>query len=257
MHYSTGLYQDEVEELTRRVRAAAAGAGGVGHPRSLGLFASVRITLTYLRRNVAQVFLAEMNGCSQSTVSRAISAVQPWIRRVLEPYVPVAEDLDVEQWYIVDGTLVPCWSWAWANDRLYSGKHKTTGMNLQVVCDVYGRLRLVSDPVDGRRHDVWALDEAGLLTTMDPARWIGDKGYVGRGMLTPIKKPGGKNRRDLLEWEKELNTAVNKVRWVVERSIADLKTWRILHIDYRRPLDTFGETISTVLGIHFWIMAAE
>ena len=29
---------------------------------------------------------------------------------------------------------------------------------------------------------------------MDPTGWFGDKGYVGRGMITPIKKPA---HRDL------------------------------------------------------------
>ena len=258
MYHSTGLHREEVEELTRRVAAAAEVAGEeIGHPPSLGLFTSIRIALTYLRRNVVQVFMAEMSGCSQPTISRAISAVQPWIKVVLEPYIPVADELDPEQWYIVDGTLVPCWSWAYANDRLYSGKHQTTGMNLQVVCDIDGNLVLVSDAVDGRHHDVWALDDSGLLVAMDPSKWIGDKGYVGRGMVTPIKKPGGKNGRELLDWEKEFNTSVNKIRWVVERAIANLKTWRILHTDYRRPLNKFDETISTVIALHFWRMAAE
>ncbi|HTE68459.1 MAG TPA: transposase, partial [Actinomycetes bacterium] len=39
------------------------------------------------------------------------------------------------------------------------------------------------------------------------------------------------------------NTAVNKIRYLIERTIANLKTWRILHTDYRRPLSTFTTTI--------------
>ena len=31
--------------------------------------------------------------------------------------------------YIIDGTLLPCWSWA-ARPELYSGKHKTTVVNM-------------------------------------------------------------------------------------------------------------------------------
>jgi len=31
-----------------------------------------------------------------------------------------------------------------------------------------------------------------------------------------------------------------------------LKTWRILHTDYRRPLHTFRTTISTVIALHFY-----
>ena len=44
-------------------------------------------------------------------------------------------------------------------------------------------------PYPGSMHDVAALDASGLLEGMDPSGWIGDKGYVGRGMITPHKKP--------------------------------------------------------------------
>jgi hypothetical protein len=89
---------------------------------------------------------------------------------------------------------------------------------------------------------------------MDPADFMGDMGFIGRGMLTPIRKP---KDRDLYDWEKQFNKAVNKIRWIVERAIANLKTWRILHIDYRRPYPTFATTISAVLGLEFFRQNAE
>ncbi len=78
---------------------------------------------------------------------------------------------------------------------------------------------------------------------------MGDKGYIGNDMITPIKTP---LNRDLLDWEKEYNTQVNKIRYVIERTIANFKTWRIMHTDYRRPLSTFTATISTVIALHFY-----
>jgi DDE superfamily endonuclease len=84
---------------------------------------------------------------------------------------------------------------------------------------------------------------------LDPADWIADKGYVGNGMVTPVRKP---QFRELLDWEKEFNKQVNKIRAVIERVIADFKTWRIMHTDYRRPIETFPATISAVIGLHFW-----
>jgi hypothetical protein len=68
-------------------------------------------------------------------------------------------------------------------------------------------------------------------------------------MITPIKKP---KHRNLLDWEKKFNTQVNRIRYVIERTIANFKTWRILHTDYRRPIATFTETISTVVALHFY-----
>ncbi len=81
---------------------------------------------------------------------------------------------------------------------------------------------------------------------------MGDKGYVGAGMLTPIKKPA---HRNLLDWEKEFNTEINKIRYLIERTIANFKAWRILHTDYRRPLATFPTTIAATIGIHFYAAA--
>lgn len=47
---------------------------------------------------------------------------------------------------VIDGSLLPCWSWA-DHPELYSGKHKTTGHNCQVVVDLGGRVVHLSDPV--------------------------------------------------------------------------------------------------------------
>jgi hypothetical protein len=222
-------------------------------PPILGLFNSVVVTLTYLRRNRVQAEIGETFGVSQPTISRAISALIGVLGTVVADHVPVADDLDPQSQYIVDGSLLPCWSWA-GRKELYSGKHKTTGLNVQVVCDLRGRLAWISDPIDGCRHDSAALKISGVLDTLDPANWMGDKGYVGAGMITPIKRH---DKQDLLPWEKEFNTAVNKIRYLIERTIANLKTWRILHTDYRRPFTTFPTTISTVIALHFYKISCE
>ncbi|GAA2513177.1 transposase family protein [Pilimelia columellifera] len=67
-------------------------------------------------------------------------------------------------------------------------------------------------------------------------------------MLTPIKKPAF---RELLGWDEEYNSGINGVRWVIEQVIAYLKTWRTLHVGYRRPIETFRETISVVVALQF------
>jgi len=84
---------------------------------------------------------------------------------------------------------------------------------------------------------------------MDLSQWMGDKGYIGTGINTSIRKPAF---RDLEGEEKEFNTSVNRIRYVVEKAIANLKTWRIFHADYRRPLKTVTGTISAVVGLYFF-----
>jgi hypothetical protein len=89
--------------------------------------------------------------------------------------VPTADDLDPGTPHIVDGTLLPCWSWH-DHPELYSGKHHTTGMNVQVASTLSGRLAWISDALDGSRHDSHCLNVSGTLDGLDPGQWIGDKG---------------------------------------------------------------------------------
>jgi hypothetical protein len=51
--------------------------------------------------------------------------------------------------------------------------------------------------------------------------------------------------------QKEFNTQVNKFRYVIEQVIAKFKTGRIMHTDYRRPIETFPTTILAVIALHF------
>ena len=220
-----------------------------------GVFLCVRLTLTYLRHNPCQELLAEVYCVSQATVSRVIGAYTPLIARALQEHVPTVEDLGPTAQLIIDGTLLECWSWA-DHPELYSGKHKTTGLNVQVACTLSGALAWVSDPQDGCTHDAQALRRCGLLDVpatdlpdgTSPPRHIGDKGYIGLGMITPKRKPPN---LPLHPDDKVNNKTVNQVRYKIERVIANIKTWRVLHTGYRRPLETFPETTAAVLGLIF------
>ncbi len=252
MYLTTGFTKAQILDLCVGVRAARCDDETIKWP-PVGLWNSVVVTLTYLRKNRVQGEIGEQFGVSQPTISRAVTALTGVLGRVLVDYVPVAEDLDPRTQYIVDGTLLPCWS-LHDQRQLWSGKHKTTAMSVQVVCDLAGRLVWISDAVDGCRHDMAALRMSAVLDTLDPSNWMGDKGYIGAGMLSPIKKPA---HRNLLDWEKQFNNDVSSIRYMIERTIANLKTWRILHTDYRRSLSTFTETITTVIALHFYKINCE
>lgn len=117
---------------------------------------------------------------------------------------------------IVDGTLLPCRSWC-TNPELYSGTHHTTGYNVQVACAHTGRLAWVSDPVPGSRHDTYALRASGALDHFPDTTHVGDKEYIGLGMVTPVRKQPGQPQTDE---ENDHNTSVNTIRYVVEQAIA-------------------------------------
>lgn len=74
----------------------------------------------------------------------------------------------------------------------------------------------------------WILTKSGGV--------IADKGYQGCGYVTPRKKPKG---GELSVSDKRENKNVSRLRAPVERAMAHLKAWRILHTDYRRPLRTY------------------
>ena len=251
MYYTTGLDSEEIIDLCIRVNSQEREPGTQNWPQSLGLYKSVIVTLTYMRTNLTQAQIGEFYGVSQPTISRAISVITSLIAEANVDLVPTADNLDPEAQYIIDGTLLPCWSWK-DSKELYSGKHNTTGLNVQVACTIYGKLAWVSDPITGNHHDNYCLGESDVLTGMDPMNWMGDKGYVGNDMITPFEKPAG---GELLDWQKEYNSQVNKTRWKIEQVISHLKNWKILSTDYRRPLRTFAETISAVICLQFYRIA--
>ena len=82
-------------------------------------------------------------------------------------------------------------------------------LNNRILVLSGGRLVRASDPYPGSMHDVAALDASGLLEGIDPSGWIGDKGYVGRGMITPHKKPPN---GELSEAAKEASKSINRIR---------------------------------------------
>ena len=77
---------------------------------------------------------------------------------------------------------------------------------------------------------------------------VGDKGCIGLGMITSRSKPAN---LPLHPDDRTYDRAVNQIRYKIERVIANIKTWRVLHTGCRRPLDTFPETITAILGIIF------
>ena len=104
-----------------------------------------------------------------------------------------------------------------------------------------------SDPYPGSMHDVAALDASGLLEGMDPSGWIGDKGYVGRGMITPHKKPPN---GELSETEKEENRSVNRIRRAERAHHRPHQVLENPPHPYRRPLETFEQTITAALALY-------
>ena len=89
---------------------------------------------------------------------------------------------------------------------------------------------------------------------MQPWHCTADKGYVGLGCDTPFKRRPGK---PLLGWQKRFNKGIDQIRYVVERSIAHLKVWRILSTPCRLPQPTTIRAINVIRKIMFYQPPAE
>lgn len=246
---TTGLTPIQFADLCTRVAHQKIRAPKpTGRPRALSLGKAVKVTIMYFKNNLTQELIAELTNVSQSTISRAISHYEGPIAAALRDLVPDFAVAIRNEVTLVDGTLAPCWSWRDVPD-LYSGKHKTTGHNHQVVTDITGQLLHISDPLPGATHDVKAFRDSGVADTLDLPNTIGDKGYVGTGIHTPTRKPPGGEVKTV---QRECDKHLNKLRSPVERGIAHLKTWRILHTDYRRPEHTYAAAFSAVRALYFF-----
>ncbi len=215
-------------------------------PRRLTLPHALKITLISYRHNLTQEALAHLFEVSQPTISRTISTIEKALIKVLKPLNrPLGESLKAPGSLVIDGTLIPTWNWRSLGKTNFSGKHKRAGFNHQIICTLDGRLLAITDPLPGARHDVYAFKAHGLETLLDSST-LADKGYVGLGLATPTKRNPGQR---LAARVKKNNRVLNRLRSVVERVIAQVKTWRILHTGFRRPLGSYGRVFSSGAGV--------
>src|SRR5208283_4642999 len=111
---------------------------------------------------------------------RIITEITPLIEKATAEFRPTADEARAVargQTVLVDGFLAPCWSWRGA-PGLWSGKHKTTGFNGQVISNLAGDVIFVSEPITGHNHDMTALSETETAEVIAAAfSAIGDKGY--------------------------------------------------------------------------------
>jgi DDE superfamily endonuclease len=251
---TTGLALTQMQELVRRVNEVLGEPWNkrAGRPRALGLYRAVEAACMYLRQNATEEFIGDLSGASQATISRYLKFLVPAIKTVLEEFVPSAADaIEIVQGRVclVDGTITPCWSYK-DHRELWSRKLTTTGFNAQLICLLNGNPVYISDPLSGGTHDVTAFKESPVSEIVrNSGGGIGDKGYIGSGMVTPMRKP---RRGEFSQGDKAYNKQVSALRAPVEKFIAHFKSWRILHTDYRRPYETYTDAYDAARALYFF-----
>jgi hypothetical protein len=251
----TGL---SVGQLTLLAARVAEHTGALvkpgGRPVCLGLYQSVAMVVTLMRKNTTQDFTGAVFDVSQATVSRRWDLLRPIIGHVLASFVPHPSTILGAGTCLVDGTICPTWDWKAIPD-LFSGKAHFPGMNLQVAGTLDGRLAAIGPtPVHGAHHDAYAYEHSGLKALLVDIHQVADSGYIGvDGIdLTPFKRlPNG----DLEPFQTAFNIDLSAIRSAIERINAHVKTWRMLSEEggrYRCPIHKYETMLHAITGLIFF-----
>jgi len=135
--------------------------------------------------------------------------------------------------------------------RYYSGKKKRHTLKTQIVVLPDGTIADFSDTVKGSQHDKSLYDASGIGDRLDEDEaMMGDSGYQGiqhqHQAVLPDKKPKG---GELTDDQKIRNHQISQARIVVENTIAQLKSFRVLADRYRHPRDSHNRAFGIVVGL--------
>lgn len=130
----------------------------------------------------------------------------------------------------------------------YSGKKKRHTLKTQVVEGPDGEIMGYSETVPGAKHDKSLYDDSGAGDRLeDDEAMMGDKGFQGiqhDGLaILPDKKPKG---GELTDEQKTRNRRISHYRIVVENTICQLKTFRVLAHVYRHARDSHSTIFAIV-----------
>jgi hypothetical protein len=185
------------------------------------------LALAHLRCGHTYAQLAAGFAIGTTTACRYVAEAVDVLAAFAPTLTEAMKTASTKAFVILDGTLLPIDRIA-ADRPFYSGKHKKHGMNLQVISDPAGRLLWASPALPGAVHDIKAARVHGIINTLEEAGvqcWA-DKGYRGAGGT--VRVPYWGRWQKLSAGQQAVNRAHAKIRALVERAIATLKTWRIL-----------------------------
>ncbi|MER6409049.1 transposase family protein [Streptomyces viridosporus] len=206
------------------------------------------LVLAHLRCGHTYAQLAAGFGVGIATVYRYVTeAVE--VLTVLAPDLATAARTAARKAFVIlDGTLLPI-DRIGADRPYYSGKHRTHGMNVQVIADPFGRLLWASPALPGAVHDIKAARTHGIidaLTEVGVPCWA-DKGY--QGASATVRVPYRGRWEKLSEGQRAVNVSHAKIRALGEQAMATLKSWRLLR-KLRCSTTRITDLVKAVLALH-------
>jgi hypothetical protein len=215
----------------------------------LDLREHLMMLLLYYRHYITQEFTGMLFNLTKANVCRGIKKLEPLLEKIMS--LPKREGLspDEIQNLIIDATENQIERPKYNQKEYYSGKKKRHTVKTEIRVTKRGRIVHVSQSVPGSVHDFRLLEEGEEIPQGTHA--MADSGYEGLCNIhedseTPKKKP---KNGELTKEEKEKNTALSKVRVIVENILGDIKIFRIMSDRYRNKRIRFNLKFRIISGI--------
>ena len=268
----------EEERLNNFSRKRAIGAGPKYHLEKLD--EKLIGILLYYRQYPTQEFLGVMLGLSQSAISRLLSRMLSLIELAADPklndylaeakktwcnlnrpgsWIEFLESYPELKDTSTDATEQKCHRSKnqKKQKQFYSGKRKQHTIKTQLTVASFGhsgRILDVSNSYPGSTHDKTILDIEKTplkFPIMTPQRF--DSGYQGAHkdypnhyIIIPVKRPKG---GELVDLEKDHNTAHSKRRVRSEHAIAKIKKFKVFAGLFRQPLEIYNQEFRNVAAL--------
>lgn len=215
---------------------------GGGTRYKLSFEQMVALYLLYTRTYMSHMMLGEFFHIDDSRVCRYFKKIEPILyqkmRKIAIKKIHLTEE---EIQFLLDATEQETERRPGSG---YSGKKKKQTVKTQVVVDVKGRIKHISQSVPGNIHDKKLHDQTGVLLRDTD---LGDLGYLGTNLAIPHKSS---KYHKLTKKQRAYNTAHSRVRITIEHVFASLKQWRILSHRFRNQLKTYHMKFVIVAGLY-------
>ena len=256
-------WDDFVQEtIEREGRKRGVGAGRKAHLKTFE--DKLLFMLMYFRLYPTQAVQGFLFGMSQAQANQWIHRLTRVLNQALgyERQLPEGEPANLETVlqscpgleFMMDGTerRLNCPKDKADRKTYYSGKRKSQTVKNLVVHDRGGKVRYLSDPYEGKKHDKAIADEENLRFPKGSTLWqdTGFQGFAPAGVTVqqPKKKP---RRRSLSTIEKMNNQNISSIRVEVEHHIGGIKRCQILVQPFRNWVDHYiDDVMETACGLH-------